>query len=44
MQPKNTLSTYGLLVQVVIEKTGTYKPSYNFGELKKKINQALGLK
>lgn len=44
IEPKNTLSTYGLLAQVVKEKTGDYKPSYDFNELKKSLNEALGLK
>ncbi|MNL14837.1 Polysaccharide deacetylase [compost metagenome] len=43
MKPKNVVSTYGILAQVAYEKNGSFKPYYDFDQLEKDLNSALGL-
>lgn len=43
MQPKNVMSTYGILAQVAYEKNGAFEPYYNFTQMKKELNAVLGL-
>ncbi|MBO9668508.1 MAG: hypothetical protein J7501_17050 [Bdellovibrio sp.] len=44
MKPKNVMSTYGILAQVVYEKNGSFKPYYDFDHLKIDLDSTLGLK
>ncbi len=41
MEPKNTLSTFGILAQIVKEKTGEFQPSYDFVRLSKELDKVL---
>jgi Predicted xylanase/chitin deacetylase len=44
MKPHNVLSTYGILAQFAYEKSGSFKPYYDFAQLERELNAALGLK